>query len=364
MKFNAKSTSVRVCAAATLLTCLTGALTAKADDNKTDGSKAAASAQVSDSGKSSDNQSQASDSSKSSDSQAQGSDSSKSSDDGKSGKVVATPTPADGGKYAAAQSPADPMGLPIAGKVEVGGSTAASAAFDKDVLPAATEYIRKHLPESRNNSKFVAVNSLDLSKLTLATTHDVQATFVYEGAGYVNTLGVNTKGNGISGGNPEVIFPAVRSSDSAFASAPAGTRTAQDPLLPGDFVDLGVMQKGTKLDFFLIANGANGGTTDWDTAGKNADGLDHVAAFTPGVFATAQPNSPYLFISFEDLWGGGDKDYNDAIFAINLGTSNVNKLLNTPEPATYLSLGCFVALGFWMKRRVDAARMGETNLPV
>ena len=239
MKFNAKSTSVRVCAAATLLTCLTGALTAKADDNKTDGNKAAASAQVSDSGKSSDNQSQASDSGKSSDSQAQGSDSSKSSDDGKSGKVVATPTPADGGKYAAAQSPADPMGLPIAGKVEVGGSTAASAAFNKDVLPAATEYIRKHLPESQNNSKFVAVNSLDLSKLTLATTHDVQATFVYEGAGYVNTLGVNTKGNGISGGNPEVIFPAVRSSDSAFASAPAGTRTAQDPLLPGDFVDLG-----------------------------------------------------------------------------------------------------------------------------
>ena len=271
------------------------------------------------------------------------------------GSVSAAPdTAADGGTYAKAQSPADPMGLPIAGKVEVGGSTAASAAFDKNVLPAATEYIRKHLPESQNNSKYVAVNSLDLSKLTLATTHDVQATFVYEGAGFVNTLGVNTKGSGVWSGNPELIFPAVRSSDSAFASAPAGTRTAQDPLLPGDFVDLGTMQAGTALSFFLIANGANGSTTAWSTSGKNPDGLNHVAAFTPGVFATAQPNSPYLFISFEDLWGGGDKDYNDAIFAINIGTANVNKLINTPEPATYLSLGCFVALAYWMKRRVDA----------
>ena len=328
-------------AAAACLACLTGVLSAKADDNKADGSKAAASAQVSESGKSSDDKSQVS-------------DSGKSSDDGKSGKVAPTPTPADGGKYAAAQSPADPMGLPIAGKVEVGGSTAASAAFDKNVLPAATEYIRKHLPESQNNSKYVAVNSFDLSKLTLAITHDVQATFVYEGAGFVNTLGVNTKGSGVWSGNPELIFPAVRSSDSAFASAPAGTRTAQDPLLPGDFVDLGTMQAGTALSFFLIANGANGSTTAWSTSGKNPDGLNHVAAFTPGVFATAQPNSPYLFISFEDLWGGGDKDYNDAIFAINIGTANVNKLINTPEPATYLSLGCFVALAYWMKRRVDA----------
>ena len=270
----------------------------------------------------------------------------------------------DGGTYSPVQSPADPQGLPIVGKVQLGGSTAASAAFDKNVLPAATQYIHQHLPDGKDNAKFVKLNSLDVSKLTLDTTRDVTATFVYEGAGYVNTLGLNTKADGFRKGNPEIIFPAVRSSTSMFASAPAGTRTTQDPLLPGDFVDLGVLPKGTSLDFFLMANGANGGTQEWNTSGNNADNFSHVMAFTPGMFATAQPNSPYLFISFEDLSRGGDKDYNDSIFAINIGTAAVHKLLNTPEPATYLSLGCFVALGFWMKRRVDAAPAAERTLAV
>ncbi len=194
---------------------------------------------------------------------------------------------------------------------------------------------------------------LDPKKLVLANTENVRAYFVYEGAGFVNTLGVNTTGNGVSQGNPQLIFPAIRSSTSAFASAPAGTRTAQDPLLPGDFVNLGVMQAGTKLDFFLIANGANGGNTVWNTSGINPDGINHVAALSERMFAIPNMNSPYLYISFEDLWGGGDHDYNDAIIAVNVGAATINRLVATPEPATWASLASFLGLAVYVKRRQD-----------
>ncbi len=56
------------------------------------------------------------------------------------------------------------------------------------------------------------------------------------------------------------------------------TRTSSEPLLPGDFVDLGTFGAGTQ-----------------------PDGINHVVAF-----ASVQLGSPYLLIGFEDLLGGGD----------------------------------------------------------
>lgn len=271
---------------------------------------------------------------------------------GQSSSSDLTAAAANGGTVSPVQSPADPMGLPIAGAVMQAGSDAASKNFDQTLLPAAIQFIQQNLPESQDNLGSKAFE-IDPSKLTLAITQNVRAYFVYEGAGFVNTLGVNTTGNGVWQGNPTLIFPAVRSSESAFSTAPAGAVTPQDPLLPGDFVNLGVMPAGTQLNFFLIANGANGSTTAWSTAGNNPDGINHVAAFNANIFAVPQLNSPYLFISFEDLWGGGDRDYNDAVFAIDVGQATVNRLIATPEPSLYLSLGAFAGLTVWAKRRSD-----------
>jgi len=261
---------------------------------------------------------------------------------------------AKSGAIAPSQSKADPLGLKIVGPTRIGGSDAASKDFQNNVLPSALQFIKQTLPECRNNTAAVNALPLDPAKLTLATTENVRAYVVYEGAGYVNSLGVNTTGSGVWQGNPELIFPAVRSSDSAFASAPAGTRTTQDPLLPGDFVNLGVMQAGTKLDFFLMANGANGGTTAWNTSGSNPDGLNHVASFAAQMFAVPQLNSPYLFIAFEDLLGGGDKDYNDTIFALDVGAATVNSLVTTPEPSLGLVLTACLPLGLFLHRRNKA----------
>jgi hypothetical protein len=266
-------------------------------------------------------------------------------------------TPAGGGSPAPFQANVDPLSLPIVGPVMQAGSDAASASFDQNVLPQALAFIQANLPDGQNNSGNAKLFSVDPSKLTLAAKTSLQATFISESAGYDSTLGFNTTGIGTSSGNPELIFPAV-SSPEDFNPNPAnnyGPSNPSQPLLPGDFVNLGTFAAGTPLNFFLIADGANGGNTVFNSGGAaaNPDGYAHSAAFTPSVFAVPQLNSPYLFITFKDEWNLGDKDYNDAIIAINVGAATVHSLLATPEPSMYLTLGGFLAMGIWAKRRMD-----------
>lgn len=250
----------------------------------------------------------------------------------------------------AIQATDDPLNLNIVGPVMQAGSDAAAQQFQA-ALPQALNFIAANLPEGVNNSGNQALFAIDPAKITLATTVNLQAYFVSQGGDYSSTLGFNTTGVGVSSGNPQIIFPDVASQED-FNPNPAtvyGARTPSQPLLPGDFVNLGTYAAGTALDFFLIANGANGGGPVYNSGGAaaNPDGFNHVAAFTTSA------NSPYLFLAFEDLPNGGDQDYNDDIIAINLGTANIHSLLATPEPSMYLTLGGFLALGIWAKRRMD-----------
>ena len=265
-----------------------------------------------------------------------------------------------GGKVAPVQSPTDSYGLQKAGPVMEAGSTAASASFDSKELPAALQFIRQNLPEGQNNTASKAFE-IDPNKIVLATKAAVTAAFVYEGAAYHNAVGVDVVSAGgkepqswwdeVTAPTSKLVFPDASSTEGGFASGQYGTRTPSEPVLPGDFVNLGAMSAGTKLDFFLMANGANQSWAPVFSANGalNNDGFkQHVAAFTlPGM------NSPYVFLSFEDLWGGGDKDVNDTIVAINVGVKNVKALLATPEPRMWLTLGAFLALAVWVKRRMD-----------
>ena len=261
------------------------------------------------------------------------------------------------GTVSPVQANVDPLGLPIAGPVMTAGSDSDAANFDKTTLSQALGFIQANLPDGHNNTGDAKVFSVDPSKLTLANTENLQAYFVSESAGYSSSLGFNTTGVGVSSGNPELIFPNVTSPEDFNPSATAnyGSPNPSQPLVPGDFVDLGTFAKGTALDFFLIANGANGGNTVFTSGGASAnpDGLAHTGGFTASVFAVPQLNSPYLFINFKDSWNGGDLDYNDAIIAINVGTATIHSLFATPEPSMYLTLGGFLALGIWAKRRMD-----------
>jgi hypothetical protein len=40
------------------------------------------------------------------------------------------------------------------------------------------------------------------------------------------------------------------------------------------------------------------------------------------------PDSPYVLVGFEDIVGGGDLDYNDALFVVDIGIENASNLIN------------------------------------
>jgi hypothetical protein len=241
-------------------------------------------------------------------------------------------------------------GLPLAGAVKPAGSDPASAAFQKEVLPEIVSVLNTNLSE-RTVLKDQSSYTLDPSKLTLATESTARVYFVGEGAGYSNTLGFNTlvEGTGapktaVTSGS-EIIFPNASSSVSSYDPAQTVKRTTSNPLLPGDFVDLGKFDGGTTLDFFLIANGANGGKTAFAASGtRNPDRIDHAVSF-------ALPGSPYLILAFEDLYGGGDRDFNDVAFAVDIGRANVDQLVGAPEPETWAILTGFIVILIAVERR-------------
>jgi len=242
------------------------------------------------------------------------------------------------------QSSARPFNLDIAAPVMQAGSDQLSAQFQAEVLPDMQAFINESLGERQAVTNLSSI-SLDPSKLYLRNDANVRVYFVGEGAGYWNTMGFNTEGGSIDSGNPLLIFPNASSVDSYYAYGDqTAWRSNTAPLLPGDFVDLGTLDSGSQLDFFLIANGARGGKQIWSTDDSvNSDGLVHTVSL-------AEEGSPYLLIGFEDLYGGGDRDYNDLLFAVDIGAANVAYLAN-PEPSTLLIMGLFAAGLFYIARR-------------
>lgn len=238
--------------------------------------------------------------------------------------------------------------LDIAGPISLANSDPAASNFQSNYLPSLVTWIKQNLPETVAVKNFSSM-TLDPSMLTVKTTQDVRVYFVGEGAGYQNTLGINATGTGVKTGDPDIVFPNASSSISTYVTtSPTGVRTASEPLMPGDFVDLGTMQAGTQLDFFLIANGAQGGTNVFSTTtSANPDGIRHVVAY-------AAKDSPYLLISFEDLLGGGDKDYNDVLIAV----SGV-QLTTAPEPSTMFILGSFLLPVLYLVKRQNSNRLQE-----
>lgn len=259
----------------------------------------------------------------------------------------------EGATISPVQASERPLGLQIAGKVQVAGSDAASHEF-MTYLPEISKWVSKNLPESTYLHNAGAM-ALDPSKLRVLTDSTARVYFVSEGAGYHNTLGLNILPSGSSiptastpgvvRGDAELLFPDASSPVSSYDPAGDIKRTASEPLLPGDFVDIGKVSAGSLLDFFLIANGANGGSTVFtDESARNPDKIQHIVTIT-------KTSSPYMLLSFEDLWGGGDHDYNDTIFAVNISSANLQKLVSAPEPSTWLILAGFTGLAILRSRR-------------
>jgi hypothetical protein len=246
------------------------------------------------------------------------------------------------------QSTVRPLGLDIVAPVMQAGSDSASAAFQTSVLPSIQQLLSVNLSETSQIDDSALL--LDPSSLTLSTASDIRVYFIGEGAGYYNTLGYTLTADGEVTGDQTLIFPNASTAESYYNPESTSERTSRLPLLPGDFVDLGTADAGSILDFFLIADGYHGGTTTYGTvAENNPDSINHVVAF-------ALPDSPYLIIGFEDLFNGGDRDFNDLLIAVDIGISNVNSLTGAPEPSLALILLAFTGLVIARPRRNKAAR--------
>jgi len=234
---------------------------------------------------------------------------------------------AHAGTPASPQATPVPLNIPVIGNVQVSGSDSRAATFNSQWLPKFQSIINDNLRESAVFTNAVGFR-LDSSKLFLRQEcpETIRVYFLAEGAGYRNAVGFAfTPAGSPTPGSPRMIFP--------NASIGSGTRSVNEPLRTGDFVEIGKGGNGWQLDFFLLSNGFNvwrdSGQTNtnlswlWNDITKNGDGIQHVVAF-------AMPNSPYVLIGFEDLIGGGDLDYNDALFVVDIGMVNATSLIDDP----------------------------------
>lgn len=104
----------------------------------------------------------------------------------------------------------------------------------------------------------------------------------------------------------------------------------------GKTVSLGNFSAGDEL-FFKIHVNNTGDNFFSGSSSNNADGLIHVVSETTGT---------NTYVGFEDLYGGGDRDYDDVRYSFN----NI-AIDPVPEPETYAMLGLGLGLVSLVARR-------------
>lgn len=220
-------------------------------------------------------------------------------------------------------------------------------AFDPSVFQSFIQEERQAVDPAKVNSF-----QLDPTKLDLMYDHEVKVHFLSEGASFRNQLGVNVTGT--TNIDDTILFDDIScltascSTFTKYQKPEIGSSTIdKGGLTAGESVSLGNVTAGSTLDFWLNANGfLKSNPTRWSTdTSKNKDGLQHVMAYE---------YEDYLVLAWEDLVRGGDRDYNDAVFAIDIGKANLQKIKKSqdvPEPSTTAALLGITAFGLSRFRR-------------
>ncbi|MGL5081546.1 MAG: DUF4114 domain-containing protein [Microcoleaceae cyanobacterium] len=176
--------------------------------------------------------------------------------------------------------------------------------------------------------KWVAKNAVDPAKLFMVGDYDVKVHFLHEGAMYRNQFGYTATGASNQSG---LVFEDIVCLDKPCLTGYNRSDKAPTEVLSlGDYKSLGTLKAGTQLDFFLNRDAAERKVDDiWYTNTLlNTDGLQHAMAY-------AIDN--YVVLAWEDIKGGGDKDYNDVVIALELGKKNISAI-KVPEPTTTTAL--------------------------
>ncbi len=213
----------------------------------------------------------------------------------------------------------------------------------------------------------------DLGNFTIVEDRQSSIVFINEGAGYRNALGMYNIGEDGTVSNVQILFP----NSSRVGSG--------GELIPGESsIDID-FQAGDKVGFFVVSNGYGISSLNRDmlsdtqatfelrnAAGEagnvltdNALTLWHVDQASDAAIpvrsqygydiyhSATDPSNDYspnpdnylhvvgqlntvsgdIMLGFEDLRGGGDNDYDDVVFRLDLGTTNTNALVPESSPA-------------------------------
>ncbi|OUR99650.1 hypothetical protein A9Q84_01105 [Halobacteriovorax marinus] len=144
------------------------------------------------------------------------------------------------------------------------------------------------------------LNSSQEAVFTLNEDAELYTTFLWEGAGFKNSFGLYTIDENENIQRQEIIKN-------------ASMRGSGGPLKIGDTFNLGTYSKDTTFGFYIKPNGFyrnhNEGHYFYTEEQRNIDGIKHTVS-------SYDEEEQKVVIGFEDLWNGGDKDYNDLIFSI------------------------------------------------
>jgi hypothetical protein len=220
-----------------------------------------------------------------------------------------------------------PLGLPLVGKTYLAATDSTSATF-QTYAAGYVSTIQQLLPEHVAFTG-AGMNQLDPTRLYFWFNYAPRVYYIYEGACYLDALGVTIAtvsaptSTEVQGTN-YLVFPLVQSSISPVCATGTGVRTATEPLMLGDFVQLPTVNAGQQLAFFLASDMASNSTPAnvwYNGASNNTDGYQHLVAFFP------DNNSQYIIIGFEDMAvPGADKDCNDSMFVVDIGPLNAAAL--------------------------------------
>lgn len=200
---------------------------------------------------------------------------------------------------------------------------------------ALFDFFKSNVNKERAALSASELKPLDAASLMFDTSETVEVYFIHEGAGYKNQLLFSADGQA-----PKMLI------ENASLKGSGGSLEAGQGYILSDFEGLPGM---AQFEFLIASNGYNKSNPTLLGADptKNSDGLEHVTAFG---YTDEATGDYYTFIGFEDIIGGGDRDFNDVVLVAK-GLTNPDA--DVPEPMSalgVLAVGAIAAGGALKKK--------------